>query len=255
MRQLSWDLIGSGPPVVLIGGTNSTTAQTWGATVELLAKDHTLVMPQLPGTGASPLPDGELDAATIAGQLVRCALDAGFDRFAVAGASLGGPLALKVAALFPQHVGQVATLCGYAAPRAGLRMRLELWERLIDSGPEVIGRLLLVLGMPDATAEALPAEALQQMITMLGGDQQPGLLAQLRLARSIDVRSDLTTIAVPALVIAARQDNFVDPAHSQLIAESIPGSELLTLEGSHGLAHEAALDVAAAIARLVRSAP
>ncbi|MEU6347074.1 alpha/beta hydrolase [Streptomyces sp. NPDC046977] len=251
MHELAFTVTGSGPAVVLVPGTASTVRDTWGATVDALASSHTVIMPDLPGTGTSPLPDGPIDAATLAAQLVRVADNAGHDRFALAGASLGAPLALITAAVFPDHVTHVVSLCGFATARASLRLRLELWETILDADPDAVGRLLLILGMPDATAEQLPPEALQGMIMALGSRRPPGLRAQIELARTIDATGALDAIHVPALVIGAEGDQFVDPAHSRYLVDRLSHAHVLMLKGSHGLGHEQPTLIAQSISDLI----
>ena len=59
--MLAYDIQGSGPGLVLLHGTSSTGAGSWGTLLDALAADHTVVLPDLPGSGKSPLPDGPLD--------------------------------------------------------------------------------------------------------------------------------------------------------------------------------------------------
>ncbi|GHJ37170.1 alpha/beta fold hydrolase [Streptomyces sp. TS71-3] len=252
MSELAYDSVGSGPALVLVPGTNSTARDTWGPTVEALAASHTVIMPDLPGTGSSPLTDGPLDPESVAWQLADVAVRAGHDRFAIAGASLGAPLALLTAARFPDRVTHVTTVCGYASARPSLRLRLDLWERILDAGPEAVGRLLLILGMPDATAAELPPETLNRMIIALGARRERGVRRQIELARTIDVEADLGTIRVPALVIGGGQDQFVAPAHSRVVADRLRTARLLMLDGSHGLAHEQPDAISAAVGELAR---
>lgn len=52
---------GDGPPMVLLHGAGEFAA-TWMRAIPELAKEHRLVIPDLPGHGDSALPEGELDA-------------------------------------------------------------------------------------------------------------------------------------------------------------------------------------------------
>ncbi|BBX65680.1 hypothetical protein MSAS_48540 [Mycobacterium saskatchewanense] len=54
LLDLAFDVRGSGPGLVLMRGTSSTPAGTWGECVDELAKSHTVVLPYLPGSGDSP---------------------------------------------------------------------------------------------------------------------------------------------------------------------------------------------------------
>jgi pimeloyl-ACP methyl ester carboxylesterase len=77
---------------------------SWGTVVEALAAEHTVLLLNLPGSGGSPLPDVALQIDVIADQVVATAQKAGLESFAVAGASLGAAVAIKVAARHPERV-------------------------------------------------------------------------------------------------------------------------------------------------------
>jgi 3-oxoadipate enol-lactonase len=49
----------------------------------------------------------------------------------------------------------------------------------------------------------------------------------------MDLRADLSSISAPTLVIVAEDDPSTPPAHGELIAESITGSQLVRVPGRH----------------------
>jgi pimeloyl-ACP methyl ester carboxylesterase len=53
---------GDGPPLVLLHGPASYAAQ-WRFVIPALVRSHRVIAPDLPGHGASGMPDGPLDAA------------------------------------------------------------------------------------------------------------------------------------------------------------------------------------------------
>jgi pimeloyl-ACP methyl ester carboxylesterase len=251
MQELAFDKEGSGPALVLIHGTSSTPVGSWGACVPELAKTHTVVQPYLPGSGASPLPDGPIDAAVVAEQIAAVADRAGLDRFAVCGASLGGPIAMKVAATFPQRVSHLVSVCGYASARPSLRFREQLFEAVLPLGNVVVGKLLLSLAMSDQALAGIPADVLDTTAAQIGAGLAPGSAEQIVLSYTIDVEQDLASITAPTLIIGAINDGFVDITHSVLAADAIPGAVLLRLEGPHGITHERSAVVVEAITRFV----
>jgi pimeloyl-ACP methyl ester carboxylesterase len=103
---VAWRIWGRGTPLVLLhGGTGSWTH--WIRNVEDLARDFTLVVPDIPGFGESAKPEPPVTAAGIA-----ATLDAGLAEilgpngtFAAAGFSMGGLIG------------------GYLAQRVGARLR------------------------------------------------------------------------------------------------------------------------------------
>ena len=94
---------GAGPPVVLLHGPGEFSA-VWGRAIPDLATSHRVIVPDLPGHGASGLPDGRLDLdRTLAwlSELIERTCD---HPATVAGHLLGGAIALRFAANRPDRV-------------------------------------------------------------------------------------------------------------------------------------------------------
>jgi pimeloyl-ACP methyl ester carboxylesterase len=91
------DRRGSGPPLVLIHGIGSRRG-VWSPVVPLLAADHELIAPDLPGFGESPtLPAGVTPTVDALADAVEAFIEqVGLERPHVAGNSLGGGIALEL---------------------------------------------------------------------------------------------------------------------------------------------------------------
>ncbi|TQV79689.1 alpha/beta fold hydrolase [Denitrobaculum tricleocarpae] len=117
---------GEGPPLLLLHGYPQTHV-AWHAVAPALARDFTLVIPDLPGYGDSlgPEPDpAHLNYAkrTIARTLVGLMEKLGFDRFALAGHDRGGRVAYRMALDHPERVSRLAVL--------DIIPTLEVWEAM-----------------------------------------------------------------------------------------------------------------------------
>lgn len=99
MTTISYTREGSGDPLVLIHGIGHQRS-AWGDTFELLAEDFDVIAIDLPGFGRSPRPQGPHNyrVDSYVDQLEEFFADLGLDRPHVAGNSLGGMLALELAA-------------------------------------------------------------------------------------------------------------------------------------------------------------
>ena len=101
---------GSGEPLVLIHGLGSART-VWKRIHASLAEDFTAVAVDLPGHGESPLPaDKKMDPRSLADDVVETMSRLGHDRFHVVGNSLGGWIALEIAAAYPERVRSVIGL-------------------------------------------------------------------------------------------------------------------------------------------------
>lgn len=252
-QSLSYDVFGSGPGLVMVHGTGTSGLQSWQPVVGQLAAEYTVLLPNLPGSGQSPLPGGPLDLDTITDQILATAQEAGLERFALAGASLGVPVAIKVAARHPERVSRLITVCGYAWPRPTLRLSLELWAAMQARQDKDTGKLLAMLSYSEEYLSRLPGEQLQQVIQSMGANSGPGTAAQIGFTLRIDVRADLAKVQAPTLILAPGGDRFVPPIHSRELAEGIPGARIAEIDGGHAAIYEDHRQILSALQEFLRT--
>lgn len=231
--SLTYQSDGSGPALLLIHGTGSTGPASWGPLLPALTTSHRVILPDLPGSGATPLPSGPLVPDEIVDQVLATADDAGVETFAVAGASLGSPLAIRLATRHPERVTKVISIVGYAAPRPVLRFNLELWADMFARHDPNLGKLIADLAFSDPGLAALGDEQIAQITAQLVASPAPGTAAQINLALTLDVRDDLEKVQAPTLVIAGADDRFVPPAHSRQLADGIARALYVEVPGGH----------------------
>jgi len=94
--SLAYDRTGTGEPLVLLHGLGHRR-QAWASVVPLLSADRDVITVDLPAMGESPLP-AVGDYRTMADMLEKLFGDLGIGRPHVAGNSLGGLIALELAA-------------------------------------------------------------------------------------------------------------------------------------------------------------
>ena len=154
------------------------------------------------------------------------------ERFAIAGHSMGGRVALEVMRLAPQRVSHLGLLnTGYkplASGEAGARERegrMALVALAREQGMRAMGRQW-ARGMvhPDRIDTPL-FDAVLDMLERSDVDQfaaqQKALLAR------PDALPVLATIRVPTLVLTGEQDGWSGPATHREMHEAIPGSQLV----------------------------
>jgi len=95
--RLNYERRGSGPPLVLLHGIGHRW-QAWEPVLDRLAAEHDVIAIDLPGFGKSPPLAGPSGITEIAAALAAFFEHLGLDRPHVAGNSLGGGLALELAA-------------------------------------------------------------------------------------------------------------------------------------------------------------
>jgi pimeloyl-ACP methyl ester carboxylesterase len=164
---------GTGPVVLLLHGSGpgTTGAGAWANTVRALG-GFRFVVPDQAGFGDTPLPPGSrggLDVwvSSAAALMDELGDELGIERYAVVGHSMGGAVALALAAARPDAVTRVVAVASMGAPGAALSPDLDgLWGATagLDGAREMLTRLyadptVVTDAMIEARAAAIAAGA------------------------------------------------------------------------------------------------
>src|SRR5262245_3294520 len=103
MRILEWPCDGDEAPVLFIHGVTGS-AMAGLRLGKLLTGKRRVIAPDLRGRGGSDMPFSEYGVAAHAKDLLMCLDRLGIERFVVAGHSLGGIIAMFIAAQIPDRV-------------------------------------------------------------------------------------------------------------------------------------------------------
>src|SRR6266403_4171024 len=99
--KLHYFIGGKGSPVVLLHGY-AETSHMWFPIMPLLAKNHTVIVPDLRGAGDSSKPDSGYDKKNMAVDIHDLATSLGLSRVSMVGHDIGLMVAYAYAAQFPQ---------------------------------------------------------------------------------------------------------------------------------------------------------
>ena len=116
---------GQGPAVVLLHGFGDT-GDMWIPLATELARDHTVVVPDLRGLGLSSKPAGGYDKKTQAADVAGVADALGIGRFDIVAHDIGNMVAFAVTARFPDRVNRVVLI---DAPIPGVGP----WEEILKT--------------------------------------------------------------------------------------------------------------------------
>jgi pimeloyl-ACP methyl ester carboxylesterase len=218
-------------PLVLVGGMGCSP-RLWAGVRDRL--------------GPGPVLDGPLEEPTVDG-CVDALLDALPPRFALAGLSLGGIVAMALVRRAPERVTRLALLSTNARPPLPEQRAAWTAQRAALAGgaaPRDLQSALLPVLLHDTSLSG-PALAMADDLGARVLDHQ--LAAQ---ATRVDERPGLARVRVPALVLAAREDRLCPLDRHEEIASLVPGARLEVLDGVGHLSPLEAPDrVAAALER------
>jgi pimeloyl-ACP methyl ester carboxylesterase len=241
--RLAYEVEGEGPPVLLIQGVG-VHGDGWLPQIEGLRDRFRLLSFDNRGLGRSQPQAGPLTVTRMA-EDARALLDAaGWDSAHVAGHSLGGLVAQKLALEHRERVRSLALLNTF--PRGADATRLTpwmLWTGLRTRiGPRAARRrAFLSLVMPPAALRSADLEAMAERLAPLFGhdlaDQPPVVMRQLAAMKACDLTPRLPELAgLPTLVLSGAHDRIAPPASGRAIASGIPGARYEVFpEAAHGL--------------------
>jgi pimeloyl-ACP methyl ester carboxylesterase len=206
-------------PVVFLPGL-LCDADLWAAQLAVISADRPVMVANIAG------------AETVAA-LAQAVLADAPQRFALAGLSMGGYVALEIMRQAPGRVAGLALVDTSARPDSEeqtRRRRALLALARTGRFKGVTPRLLPTLLHPDRLADPILAGRVMAMAGRIGRDaflrQQAAILGR------PDSRPDLMRIDCPTLVVCGRQDALTPLPLSEEMAGLIPGAQLVVIEDS-----------------------
>jgi 3-oxoadipate enol-lactonase len=241
MTALVWSEAGDGPPVVLLHGLGGD-AGFWTAAVTRWATEFRVLTVDLPGSGASPVPD---EPPTIEGfaDALRDVLDsAGVARAHVVGFSMGGLVAQALATGHRDRVDRLVLASTYAVMNPQARMFLDAVRDVVVAGGSL--RPVFPLVYPWLFSVGFLADPANAAWLAAPEDDEPtpGWLAQYRAQQAFDGRARLADVAAPTLVVHGADDRLVTDRDAAVLSTGIPGARAVTVTGAGHLVNVEAPD-------------
>jgi len=224
---------GAGTPILLIHG-HPFDCTSWSPQLESAVPGFRLIAPDLRNFGLTTSPTPPTLFADYARDLISLADALALRRFVVLGLSMGGHVALELAALAPHRLLGLV-LCGtYAqldspekkASRYTLADRLDR-EGLAPYAAEVLPKMLCAQSLANNPALAAPLLAMMERCPAAGAS----IALRLR-AEHPDYVPVLDSLTVPTLILVGEHDTFTPVPDAQLMHAHAPKSTLVVLPGA-----------------------
>lgn len=239
---------GAGLDVILIHGVDSSRA-IWNGTLPALAgcRGHLVQISGFSGVPAGGNAKGPI-VAPLAEEIARYIAESGLVRPALIGHSMGGTIAMMVAARWPGRVGRLMVVDMLPAPAGLIGGNAQGWAPFADRLAEIF------------TATPQGRRSFESLMRMFGGSgatSDPDVTARsLRELAAIDLTPDLPRIVAPMTVAFAtpRAGSAVTPAEiRQTYASAYRGAKQAVLAPIADSGHMIMLDQPARFNATVRS--
>jgi 3-oxoadipate enol-lactonase len=248
---------GPGPVVMLLHGFPLSRAM-WVDQLSGIGSIYRVIAPDLRGHGESPVPEGVYTMDAMADDVVELLETLEISGpVVVGGLSMGGYVALSLAARYPTRVRALMLMDTKAAPDTpeAAQAREAMAQAVIaaDSAAPVVDAMLPRL-FAKMTLEQRP-ERVEPMKKVMSRTSPRGIAGALRgMAARPDRRADLPKIVVPTLVLVGDEDVITPVAESKSMAEALPNARLEVIrQAGHLAPYENPSDANAAILRFLKT--
>jgi 3-oxoadipate enol-lactonase len=231
--DVAWFEAGRGETLVLIHGLGDDH-RAWRRTLPDLMLHHRVVLYDLRGHGGTTAGRGDGTLRQLGGDLVALMDSVGIDQADIAGFSLGGTVAMRVAIDHPERTrGLVLVATSSRVGRAAAdwyRQRAEMVEHGDAQVRDTLDR-----DTADVYLES-PAELEAGLLIRRQSTSDPSgygnACAAMAALNAAPLDPELVRISAPTLIVASALDRHCPPKAAEIIAAGIAGSRLEVIAGA-----------------------
>ena len=230
--RIYWKVEGeAGNPALVLLNSIGTDMDVWTPALSSLHRHFLVLRIDTRGHGASDAPEGDYDMALLAGD-VGIAMDAaGIEAAIIAGVSLGGMIAMRMALDAPTRVAGLVLVCTSAT------MDPAAWQARIDTvradGMDGIADLAMSRFLSPTFSGEHPAVAatIRRGLLLMAPAGYAGCGAAIR---DMALADRLIDISQPALVVTGARDTSTPfEGHGEHLVAGIPAARHVALDAAH----------------------
>jgi pimeloyl-ACP methyl ester carboxylesterase len=239
-RRYAFRVVGTGPPLLLLNGYTGTAADWEPTLLGELASSFTVYAPDHRGMGESELGDPAAVTIEAMGDDVRALMDArGIDRAPIAGWSMGGFVAQRLAIATPDRVSALVLMASDPGGPRAVRATPEAWGRLTDhSGtPREQATRLIPLLFPEPLVAAIDSafgDVMAEARAQLSADTAEAQTRAMAAWHATAPPDPDPSTAPPVLVMVGTHDVVIPPENDHVLEQVWPRCQVDRFaEGGH----------------------
>lgn len=240
-KKVHYEVHGTeGTPIVLLNGIMMSTV-SWRPFLPAMTRQNRVVLVDFFDQGNSARIEAGYDhgiqVELLDAVLAAVAQQLSVERFAIMGISYGGEIAIQYALAHPERVGRLvlANTCGRTSSWLGKIG--DGWNEVARTGSGMAYYLTTIPVIYSTRFFQERAAWMQNREAFLckyfsKDEVREALIRLTDSSRAYDVVDQLHRITCPTLILSSSEDVLVPPTEQQLLYEKIPGSRLVTINGS-----------------------
>jgi 3-oxoadipate enol-lactonase len=231
--ELAFTDVGDGPAVILIHGYPFNRS-LWTELAESLLDRYRVVIPDLRGFGESDASAGPATMNRMAEDVAKLMDHLEIEQAVIGGLSMGGYVALAFCKQYPTRVRALvlADTRAQADTEEGKQTRAQQAEKARSEGMAGIADAMLPKLLTPDTVSKRPEVVKRIRDMMLKTKPEGAAAALMGMAQRDDQTEFISSIDVPALILAGREDAITPLADSEAMHAKINGSRLVVIENA-----------------------
>lgn len=222
-------------PVLVLSHALGASMAMWEPQMPRLTERFRVLRYDHRGHGTSPVPPGPYRIDDLGRDLIQLLDRLEVQRVTLCGLSLGGMVAMWMGINAPERIGQLVLCCAAARMMRPEDYAVRAWQvrehgmaSVVDA---VLGRWFT------ADFAATQPKTIAWVRAMFLSTHPEGYAGACEALEAMDLRSDLSRIATPTLVIAGADDQATPVSQSREIGRHIRHSKVVVIPGASHLAN------------------
>lgn len=237
--KIHYDLQGSGPPLVMIGGW-PPGRRSWQPQLEAFTKKYTCLTMDWPGQGGSPKSENAFTTKDMARTLIRILDDIGWSNAHVVSSAVGGGVAQWLSIMAPERVRSLGLQSSWGRFDIFNHAHADFQRELLKIDAELWRKNTVLWLHPPSYHIKTDGEYLKPQLAKELFPEDLNIIHKLLDCTSgHNALDEVHLIQAPTLITVGGEDYITRFELSRQLWERIPGAELHVFPGlGHGMRHE-----------------